>query len=592
MKKTFLLILTILIIINYSLFSLPIGGTAIIKLSDDFYSEMDLLFLSLGKAVSKTRPYSANEAIVYLKSIENEKMRDSERAIYNKLLKQVALGNNDNVYNFSTRGLINPEVFFHTNTKFRDDITYDDKDKPTEEYTKSYSPFSDELSNTIRKDKFMTVGLDLIIKSNAALHFELPIENSVHTLVPFGSTHFINNIPFVSSFYSFSYEDFNFNFPYRAFISIGNEWWNLELGREQYSFGSGKTGNFIVDGHLPYHSALNVSAFTPSLKVNFLASFFPYPDQYETKMDVSDSSTTLNLKRYFDQNTDAFTGVKMLLDHRIEWISKDRKSRLALEEAIIYQNDKGIVDLQVLNPLMFFHNLYIAGNSNSILSLEWDYVFTKGIEQSVAIVIDDLNIPGEKKHASEAGDDAKPDAVGIQLGLKTATPISNGFLKSTIEATFTSPALYLRDSNYDTGYTLNYIVAIRNQRSNHGVYDLTYLGYPYGCNAFNFLFALSYVSMDDWTLGLEAEFNAKGPVNLMSRYSRKDGDRTIYPFLKLLGGTTQYSLRVTTGGAYSISKNFDILSSMTFYSVWNMNNDPNIPFEFDYEIMAGCRYTF
>lgn len=595
MKKLLSIILIILSITD-SICALPVGGSAKIKLSDYFYEELDLLFLSLGKAVSKTRPYSANEAILYLKAIENENMNENQKKVYEKLLSQVALDNNESVFNFSTRGTINPEVYYHTNTSFRDSITYDANGKPSEEYTSKYSAFDNELANAIKRNKFMTIGLDLMIKSTGAVHFELPIENTVHTLKPFGSTNFINNIPMVSSFTSFDYEDFNFNFPYRAFISIGGEWWNMQLGRDQYNHGSGESGNFVVDSHLPYHNALNLSVFTPRLKVDFLASFFPYPGQYEDPSNSTDK--TIGLKRYFDQNTDAFTGIKMLLDHRFEWIDSSRRSRLAVEEAIIYQSSKGMLDLQVLNPVMFFHNLYIAGNANSILTIEWDYMFTKGLEQSIAIVIDDLNIPGEKKHAKEDGDEAKPDALGLQLGLKSATSISSGFLKTIAEVTFTSPALYLRDGIYNDNnqaYTLNYIVAIRNQRSNHGVYDLTYLGYPYGCNNLNILLSLEYLSIDRWSLGCEMMFNAKGPVNAASRYSKKDDGKTSYPFTtyqNLISDETQYTLRTTISGSYSFNENLDLYSSMTFYNVWHMNNNPSADFAFDFELMAGVKYTF
>lgn len=598
MKKVISFIVAILIFLDFSLFALPIGGTALIKLSDDFYSEMDLLYLSLGRMVSKTRPYSANEANVYLKAIENVPMRESERKIYKKLRAQVALIDNEDdeqVYHLSTRGVINPEFYFHTNTKFRDDIEYDEKGKPKEEYCKSYSPFYNEFLNAVRQKSFMTIGFDIMVKSNAALHFEFPIANSVHTLKPFGSTNFGNNLPLVSSFTSFDYEDFNCNFPYRAFMSIGNEWWNMVIGREQYDFGSGISGNFLIDEHLPYHNALNLTAFSPNFKMSFLASFFPHPSQYED-VDAPVDPNKIKLKRYFDQNEDAYTGIKLLLDHRLEWINKEATFRVALDEAIIYQNDKGVLDLQIFNPVMLFHNLYVAGNANSILTLEWDYMLKKGVEQKIALVIDDLNIPGEKKHAIEQGNEPKPDAIGLQLGFETATPLSNGFLKSALEVTLTSSALYLRDSNNEKNpYTLNYIVAIRNQRSNHGIYDLTYIGYPYGSNALNCLFSIGYLSVDNWAFDTELVFNIKGPVNLNSRYSIKDGDGYKYPFMKLKEdplNAYQLSLRSTTSGYYCITKDFDVISSFTFYNVWNMNNDPSSPFEFDFELKVGCKYTF
>ena len=476
--------LSIILIFSMSAKS-PVPAT-IIKLSDSFYDEMDTLFLSLGKALSMTRPYSKEEAGLYLQSIKQERMSDIERALYDKLNKELETEKENDVFSYEAKGQITPQIYAHTNREyFRDNIVYGTDNKPIEPYTKEYLPFDGDITWADQRDRFMNIGLSLGIKNSAGMHFELPIMNSVHTLRPFGSEYIANNIPMISSFRSFDYEDFNFNFPYRAFINLGGSWWTMQIGREQYNNGSGVSGNFVVDGHVPYHNAFNISVFSEQVKLSFLASFFPHPSQYY-KENTDDQS---KLNRYFDQTGDAYTGIKMLLDHRIEWTTKNRRSRLALEEAIIYQSDKGIVDMQILNPVMFFHNLYIAGNSNSILSLEWDYVFAPGIEQSVALVVDDLNIPGEKKHDLENLGKTKADAIGLQLGLKTSHPIDKGFLKTRTELTYTSSALYLKgglkNENDGPGYNLNYVIAIRNQRSNHGIFDLTYIGYPYGCNTIN-----------------------------------------------------------------------------------------------------------
>ncbi len=584
MKKKLIIILILACICMQNAFSAP--QSAMIKITDDFYDGIDTLFLSLGKAISMTRPYSEKEARLYLESIADADMNTAERALYSELSNRVAETDSDSVFGFGAAGYIRPQIYAHTNRAFKDNIVYGDDNKPVAPYTKEYLPFDGDAAWADERERFMNIGLSLRIKETAEVHFEIPVMNTVHTLKPFGSEYISNNIPMVSSFRSFDYEDFNFNFPYRAYIDLGGSWWNLQIGREQYSYGSGVSGNFIIDKHVPYHNAFSVSVFNNQIKLSFLASFFPHPSQYYT----GNTDALSGLDRYFNQTSDAYTGVKMLMDHRLEWTTKQRKSRMSIEEAIIYQSDKGILDMQILNPVMFFHNLYIAGNSNSILSLEWDYMFTPGIEQYVAIVIDDLNVPGEKKHDQETLGKTKEDAIGLQIGYKTAASVASGFIKTKTEFTYTSPALYLRGGLKNTegtnGYNLNYVIAIRNQRSNHGIFDLTYIGYPYGCNTFNVLFDIEYQSIRKWSLGGKVSFNARGVNNATTAYDDvKPGT--------LFSSRSQYYILSSIYGSYSITEAFRMSVSASGICVWNMNNDSiNNPFAYDLQFVLTGDYSF
>lgn len=584
MKKFLSILLSCILIFSITAKS-PVTAT-MIKLSDNLYDDMDTLFLSLGKTLSMTRPYSKEEAVLYLKSIATERMNDIERDLYNKLQKELETDEENDVFSYEAKGAITPQIYAHTNKEyFRDNIVYGTDNKPTEPYTKEYLPFDGDTTWASARERFINIGLSLGIKKVAGMHFELPIMNTIHTLKPFGSEYIANNIPMISSFKAFDYEDFNFNFPYRAYVNLGGSWWNIQIGREQYNNGSGASGNFIVDKHVPYHNAFNISIFSDQVKLSFIASFFPHPSQYYE----SETDEQSKFNRYFDQTKDAYTGIKMLLDHRLEWTTKNRKSRLAIEEAIIYQNDKGILDLQILNPIMFFHNLYIAGNSNSILSFEWDYVFSPGIEQSVALVVDDLNIPGEKKHDQENLGKTKPDAIGLQLGLKTSHPINKGFLKTRTEFTYTSPALYLRGGlkkSEESGYNLNYVIAIRNQRSNHGIFDLTYIGYPYGCNTINLLFDTEFSVIGKWSAGGRISFNIRGTNNAITEYDNVKS-HTIF------SADSQYYVLTSIFGSYSFTEDFSLSSSLSNICIWNINNDShNNPFAYDFQFMLTATYNF
>jgi hypothetical protein len=61
----------------------------------------------------------------------------------------------------------------------------------------------------------------------------------------------------------------------------------------------------------------------------------------------------------------------MFMSHRLEWRMFRDKVNFALTEAIMYQSSTNFIDLQVLNPVMIYHDYYIRSNSNSIFPWSW-----------------------------------------------------------------------------------------------------------------------------------------------------------------------------------------------------------------------------
>ncbi|MFA7560372.1 MAG: hypothetical protein WCY61_06605, partial [Sphaerochaeta sp.] len=108
--------------------------------------------------------------------------------------------------------------------------------------------------------------------------------------------------------------------PYRAFGSLGGEHFSFQIGREQLSWGAGKTGNFMVGDHLKYHNTARFTAYSDSFKYTLLTSFFPYPADYYTKR--------------VQTQEDPVQGLNMFLAHRIEWNLFQKKVGMALSEAI------------------------------------------------------------------------------------------------------------------------------------------------------------------------------------------------------------------------------------------------------------------
>ena len=560
-------ILAILLIsIPTVLFSSP-SKSMVLPLDSPYYDLFDILSSSVGYQVNKTRPYTYGEAEMYLSLFESAELSDVEKSLYSELKEMVRTEESEKTASFDFEGVMHPEIYIHTNLDFKDRVDF------------LNGGFNDAIYSYENNDKFMTwdrdkphfmdMDLSLSFKNTLTLLFRLPITNTVHTGIPSGSRYLMTNIPFLASPIDLSgnnFQDFSMNFPYRAHMSISGSWYSIILGRERFNFGSGVSGNFTVDGALPYHNALSLSLFTERFKYNFLISFFPHPSQYidlENSAEKSEYVTDL----IFDQNENAFTGIKMFMSHRFEWITKNNKNRFAITEGIMYQSDEGILDLQVLNPMMFFHNMYIAGNSNSILQFEIDRTLLKGFNLHFSLAVDDFNIPFEDTDGSEK----RPNAIALQYGLRTPHAIGRGFLSSNIELTYMSPYFYIRDGK-EGSYPLDFIVAIRNQRSAAGIYDLYTIGYPSGGDQSIILLDISYKEIGLYEIGGGAEYRIFGRNNLMTVYMKGDED-----------GPYTHMLKLSLFSKYEINSNMSVGARAADVMYFNYGNEKG-RFENDFSV--------
>ena len=529
-----------------------------------------------------TRPYTYGEAGLYLDSLSSYAMSAPEKRIYDRLTAMIEGDEGDDVFSFDYSMKLQPEIYIHGNTGFSDRVDFMNLENAAQTGIEYGYQNSDKYLTWDRdKPHFLDLDLALSVKDRVTLLFRLPVTNTVHTGTPSGSKVFMTNIPFLSSLSDFSaknFQDFSMNFPYRAYLSAADSWYSVLIGRERFNYGAGRTGNFIVDGSLPYHNALSVSFFSPTFKYTFLLSFFPHPSQYIEK--DADGNIIINGSEYatdliFDQNKNAFTGIKMFMSHRFDWTMDNGRHRMAVTEGIIYQNDSGMIDLQILNPMMFFHNLYIAGNANSFLQIEWDMAILKGLSQHLAIAIDDFNIPFEDSD----GSDPRPNAIGIQYGLDTSHAIGKGFLESSVEFTYMSPYFYLRDGKSASSYPLDFVVAIRNQRSAYGIYDLYTLGYPGGGDQTAVMLSISYREPFLYKAGFSAEYRLYGSKNLMTVYAEGDDSK---PYT--------HSIKLEAEGDYYILDNLSISSALTALIFLNYNNEEGRT-ESDVQFRLSMSYT-
>ncbi len=129
------------------------------------------------------------------------------------------------------------------------------------------------------------------------------------------------------------------------------------------------------------------------------------------------------------------------MGHRIEFSFLKDKIGLALSESVTYKSKFNTLNLAAINPFGFFHNEYIRGLANSLITIELDVNPFKYVDFYAQLAIDEISL-GE---ASQPEPGSYPNALGYMLGAKAAFPVKDHFVaKTSLEAAFTDPFLYLR----------------------------------------------------------------------------------------------------------------------------------------------------
>ncbi|MDR2149980.1 MAG: hypothetical protein LBO67_04025 [Spirochaetaceae bacterium] len=439
------------------------------------YRAITALYIAHGMALpSTTGPWSEDELLLMLNRLDPEKLKADEHATYNfvseTLLKQ------SSSLDFSLH--LNLEAYGHTNTedftllsdyirepnRINNLIDFDTEMRITDHL---YGLFTFSLGNAIinKTEKKYPGGSDLV-----ASNF-------------FGKTAFSTNVPVVPPA---ELSDLNFNFPSRSFAVFGGKGWSVQAGRDKLSWGPGESGNFTVGDHIHYHNTVHASLYNKSVKYTFNVSGFPNPNEYYTKDFTEGWSNDHAVLINGIPGWPKLDGINLFIAHRLEWRTLYDKLNLVLTEAVMYQDDTGLVDLQYLLPFTFLHNQYRQENSNSLLSLEVDFAVMPFLNLYGQLALDEYALPGESVPGID--DTALGDGLGYMLGVKTALPIAGGMLTGSLEGALTTPYLYLRSASAsanDKRRPLNYVVATRyiSTNGNDLYYDESFLGYRWGNDA-------------------------------------------------------------------------------------------------------------
>ena len=447
------------------------------------FSLLRNLTIELGmSAPSSSGPWSGAELQAMLDRIASEPLSTEQRTVYDWLCEKlfsVGYARNNPDFNFAGTPEATAEIYAHTHSG----TGYDEDTEWIEGY----------------EDRAPLISIPFEMWGTNLMYgfIDLPLRNNRFYTGTSSSTGFFGPPVTTNLIFDKTSKNVDLSFPWRAFISLGDQTWNFQFGRDKISWGNGVSGNLVIDDNLNFHEFVKFKTFYEPFTYTFLAVSFPHPESYQRPPLLPDLETW-----ELDQTTN---NIRTFIAHRFEF-QLAQKLRLSLTESIMYQGKT--YDFRFFSPFVILHNYYMLANSNSIMSLEIDYTPLPTLLLHSQFVIDDLTTGDESSNA-------QPDAWGVLASLHYAKIFKKISFHAVLEGAYTTPYLYLRNSRVFDGLDpsadaifkdqqaqpINFIVGYPQYTQGAGnVVHKEFLGYRYGGDAIVGTFLGELIKLDDWKL--------------------------------------------------------------------------------------------
>jgi hypothetical protein len=584
------------------------------------YQLLSMLYISCGLALPSTAgPWSEDELLLMLSRLEPARLTSAELKTYTSV--EQALTKKKKLFGMQIDiatelyGHTNPEAFFLPDSFFHDPLE-----------ARPFLSFQLESYLTQWGYGFGTISLGTGLYTTQAARAEGYKEQPASVL--FGANAVTTNILFLSQY---GLQDFDATVPHRAFVSVGNRGWSLQVGRERLAWGPGESGNFLLGSQIDYHTMGRLTFYGDKLKYTYLISSFVHPSEYYGYLYPQQAGTPYT--SYSPINHDSrYNGINLFIAHRLEW-RLFNTFNIVLNEGLMYLNEDNYLPLEVLVPTMLMHNLYRRMNTNSIISMEFDWTPIRYLNLYAQFVLDEINIAFTENTANQA----TPPANGLMLGVKSAFPLYSGFLNASLEGTYTSPYLYLRSregavSEQQAGeYGAGFIAANRYITTEYVTrFVEKFLGYRYGGDAVVLNAQAAYRQLGSFSCGAQLFFMIHGTHDQYTAWSRVNKDwaptyqnlTTMHQTpnhldsnpMALDSGNPAANNNVNTGAsglrnaqAYTTAlslkgswtvlkdipwvKNFEVYGQVDFVSMINQGNIRK-PAVYDLQVTCGVLYSF
>jgi hypothetical protein len=357
------------------------------------------------------------------------------------------------------------------------------------------------------------------------------------------------------------------HFPLRSFLSLGGPWWFVQLGRDQYKWGTGKAENMLVGDTSDFLDALNFKLFSDVFSYSGIAAVLdPYSFTYSGGQFHS-----------FKQRP-----YSVFIAHRLEATFWDSLT-VGMSEALSLVGGDGKDEFLAIRDLNFFypfHNWMESDRGNSFMTAELKWRPAPGWGIYGEFAMDEFRTAYEAARDGGGG----PGIFGWLLGADWSAPLGSGFLTGYTEYAITDPYIYLLSANNSTFYNIrrywSYI-------SNSWEYIVRPLGFSLGPDARSVTLRLQYEVPQRYSAGLQGTYSGKGEVDW---HDQPTDDAITDALTTIPSGTVEHTLLLHLDGEYYLSPQLALQADAYYRYRWNIANTAGAT-GYDLEFALGLRYT-
>ena len=295
------------------------------------------------------------------------------------------------------------------------------------------------------------------------------------------------------------FQEFDFNFPTRSYLKVGNLNLDLLIGREQMKWGPGYRSSLVISDSPPYYDMLHLSYFSDLFKATF---FFAALESYLTE-DELNIQETMGDEGFVSFRKDAAEQFKTLTGHRFEF-SFFNKLLIGLNDIIVIGGRAP--ELNEISPLMYLHNVYGENYSNVMIGLDASVVPCRNVQIYCEFAVDDIRNSWEKVSAI-------PTSMGYLAGMHLLNTVLPGNPDFRFEWAMIDPWMYNRWQPYLIFSSRKKLVSLPDFTNSRSYLDFP-TGYFLGGDVQSFYFELSWVYDFPLETSLSYEFRQKGPIYL------------------------------------------------------------------------------
>lgn len=394
MDRRFLMFAWIPLLLTVSYLASAQQGQQIVPVDSVLYDYLDLVAKESGTIVhSDARPFSLQHMQRILDDIDHRQLSSSGQEAYRRIREYTA----------------QPAVYQTDGLRIGTEVMLGLEAYPGSEDKES------KVFGYNQRTPVLNIPLDISVANALTLYADFSLQEELFAIQEDPQGWNVVNLPADVGY-------FDYQLPFRAYASAGGDFWNVQLGRDRLSVGTGNVHQLELSSNPHFFEFIAAKLFWKDFSyTSHIINLEPLYISGETKRSEDDA-------------------YKTYLSHRFEMRFFDRLLLSITEGTLI----GGVpIELKHLNPLMVFHSFTDWTHASALFSVELSVNPWKYLELYAQTTWNQIQLAYEK---DVYNDDAMPNAMGYMLGMDWDVPLSVGILSAGAEWVYADPWLYVRET--------------------------------------------------------------------------------------------------------------------------------------------------